>query len=351
MRKRILAVLMIVTLMMSLLTGCKTEKENNQKEDTDQKETIEIGITFDTFILERWTRDRDIFVATAQKAGAEVDVQNANGNVKKQIQQMNHFIENQVDVIVVVAVDCFSLSEVVTKARGQGIKVISYDRMIQGAKTDLYITVDNEAVGKEMGRQIKAELPEGGNVVMICGPEADTNSLDVANGFQSELKESNWKIVSQTHVKSWTPEYGFQAVNEAFQNLHEIDAVMCGNDGLASYAIQALSEQQLAGQVVVVGQDADLEACQRIVEGTQSMTVYKPIEELARMGAEYAVKLASDANIGKSELEKAEMKKTEGGENVPYYGLTPLAVTKENMDQIIIESGFHLRDEVYLNIK
>ena len=350
MKKRWLSAMIILALLSGLSSGCAAGDEEVKDTTEKQEGATKIGITFDTFVLERWTRDRDVFVATAQKLGAEVDVQNANGDVKKQIQQINRFIDEGMDVIVVVAVDCFSLKEDVERARNKGIKVISYDRLIQETTTDLYITVDNEMVGAEMAKQIKAELPQGGNVVMICGPQADTNSLDVVEGFKKELENSDLEIVSQTHVKSWTPEYGFQAVNEAFQNVQDIDAVMCGNDGLASYAIRALSEQQLAGKVVVVGQDADLEACQRIVEGTQSMTVYKPIESLARIAAECAVKLAEEESVADTVVDGMEIKKREDMNQIPYCGLTPVSVTKENMDEVIIESGFHLKDEVYLNV-
>lgn len=331
--------------MLSGLSGCAKVPKEGAKDMGEKETAVHIGITFDTFVLERWTRDRDVFVSTAQKLGAKVDVQNANGDVSKQRSQINKFIEEQMDVIVVVAVDCFRVTDLVKKARSQGIQVISYDRMVQGTVTDLYITVDNEQVGAAMAKTIKERLPNGGNVVMICGPEADTNTLDVVNGFEKELNGSNLTIVEKGFVKAWTPEYGFQAVNDAFKSVEKIDAVMCGNDGLAGYAIKALSEQQLAGTIVVTGQDADLEACQRVIEGTQAMTVYKPIEELAKQAASYAVQLANQGKLS----DITDMKSNDVGE-VPYCGLEPIAVTKDNMDEVIVRSGFHLQDEVYLNM-
>lgn len=125
---------------------------------------------------------------------------------------------------------------------------------------------------------------------------------------------------------------------------------MCGNDAIAGYAIKALSEKQMAGKVVVTGQDADLEACQRIVEGTQAMTVYKPIERLAKVAAKCAVKLAKGEQIVGKDIGENSVKTTDDGKEVPYWGLPPIAVTKENMDSVIIDLGFHLHDEVYLNV-
>lgn len=350
--KRKVAALLVIC-MLGTLSGCaSSEKESKLAKDEKEAE-VRIGITFDTFVLERWIRDRDVFVSTAEKLGASVDVQNANGDVDKQREQIKRFIEEKMDAIVIVAVNCYQLSDVVREARNADIKVISYDRLIQNAKTDLYVTVDNEIVGQKMAADIRECLPDGGNVVMICGPKEDSNSLDVANGFERELKDDKWKIIYKSNVQSWTPENGFKAVNEAFDTVSDsdsnIDAVMCGNDGLAGYAFRALSERQMAGKVIVVGQDADLEACQRIVEGTQSMTVFKPIDELAKMAAECAVKLVKGEDIGMIG-EIANNKTIENGSTVMYRGLLPIGVTKENMDSVIIDSGFHVKEEVYLNM-
>ncbi|MCF2683169.1 sugar ABC transporter substrate-binding protein [Faecalicatena contorta] len=351
MKKRCIAVVMCLVLISALCISCGQKKTQEMADENTEDQELKIGITFDTFVLERWIRDRDVFVSTAEKLGATVNVQNANGDVEKQKVQIEKFIEDEMDVIVIVAVDCYQLTEEVTKARNAGIDVISYDRMIQGCSTDLYITVDNEAVGELMAQTMIDRLPEGGNVVMLCGPQADTNSLDVVDGFKNGIQDSNLTVVKEIYVKSWTPENGFAAANEALLDAEDVDAVMCGNDGLAGYAIKALSEKQLAGKVVVVGQDADLEACQRVVEGTQTMTVYKPIERLAKVAAQCAVKMAKGETVVGEEVGRTATKRTMDGYEVPYWALPPIAVTDENMDDIIIDLGFHLRDEVYLNVE
>ena len=351
MKKRCIAVVMCLVLISALCISCGQKKTQEMADENTEDQELKIGITFDTFVLERWIRDRDVFVSTAEKLGATVNVQNANGDVEKQKVQIEKFIEDEMDVIVIVAVDCYQLTEEVTKARNAGIDVISYDRMIQGCSTDLYITVDNEAVGELMAQTMIDRLPEGGNVVMLCGPQADTNSLDVVDGFKNGIQDSNLTVVKEIYVKSWTPENGFAAANEALLDAEDVDAVMCGNDGLAGYAIKALSEKQLAGKVVVVGQDADLEACQRVVEGTQTMTVYKPIERLAKVAAQCAVKMAKGETVVGEEVGRTATRRTMDGYEVPYWALPPIAVTVENMDDIIIDLGFHLRDEVYLNVE
>lgn len=346
--KKIRVVLLIISIITLSLAGCE-ESRNEAQDAVNDDDKMKIGITFDTFVLERWIRDRQVFVSTAAELGATVDVQNANGDVEKQKEQIKKFIENEMEAIVVVAVDCYQLTDVIAEAKSKGIIVVSYDRLIQEETTDLYVTVDNRRVGEEMALEIQNKLPDGGNVVMICGPEADTNSLDVADGFKEIMEDSKWNIIYDDYVKSWAPENGTAAVTAAFNSVtdDDVDAVMCGNDGLAGYVIRALSEMQMAGSVIVVGQDADLEACQRVVEGTQSMTVYKPIEELAKTAAECTVKLIKGEKIYGLEATK----KLVNGSSVPYYPLEPIAVTKDNMDSVIIDSGFHPREEVYLNLE
>ena len=127
---------------------------------------------------------------------------------------------------------------------------------------------------------------------------------------------------------------------------------MCGNDDLASQAVKVLAENRLAGQVALVALDADLAACQRIVEGTQTMTVYKPIEQEASTAAILAVALGNGTDITSKDCEIPASETTDDGSGeIPYYKITPIAVTAENMDEVIVDGGFHSKEDVYLNVK
>lgn len=134
-------------------------------------------------------------------------------------------------------------------------------------------------------------------------------------------------------------------VEEALEEYPNVKGIMCGNDDIASQVIQVLAENQLAGQVIVVGQDGDLAACQRIVEGTQYMTAFKSIEDLARQAARYAVKMAEEGKVSSDVTDTVN----DGSYDVPAKVLEPVAVTRDNIDEVIIDGGFHRRDEVYLN--
>ena len=338
------AVLLLALLMvMSLMTGCKQRDETTRDTNVTQKK-IQIGLSFDSYVIERWQRDREVFVSTAQDLGAEVNVQNANGDLKEQISQIEYLIDKKMDVIVVVAVDSDSLSDVVDKAKEAGITVIAYDRLVKNADVDLYISFDNEKVGRLMAQALVDQVPKGGNIVTIFGPTTDYNVILAEQGFQDVMKDHELNIIYSTNAKGWLAEEAYTAVNEALDVTEDIDGILCGNDNLATQAVLALSENRLAGKVVVTGQDADLAACQRIVEGTQSMTVYKPVDKLAKAAAEYAVKMAKG--------EKIDVSATidDGSQKVPYVKLEPIAVTKDNMREVIIEGGFQKEEEVYMNV-
>ncbi len=328
-----------------LATGCSgsTEIVKEPQQQSEDSEEIQIGMAFDSFLIERWERDRDIFVSRARDLGASVNVQNANGDVQKQKDQIKYLIDKKMDVIVLVAVDSSALTKEVQEARAAGIKVVAYDRLITDAPLDLYISFDNEMVGKYMADAIIEGLPSGGDIIKINGPSKDNNVLLINKGFDREIRGHGINVVDTYYASEWKGEEAFNYLSENPAKADRADAVMCGNDSLAGQAVKYYSEKRRAGRIPIVGQDADLDACQRIVEGTQTMTVYKSIEQLAKKAAESSVSLAKGNSVaGVTDLKN-------GDYQVPYLSIAPVMVTKDNIDSVIIDSGFHLREDVYLN--
>ncbi|MBE7718228.1 MAG: sugar ABC transporter substrate-binding protein [Lacrimispora celerecrescens] len=340
--------LLVVMLCCALTAGCTNAKAETETQALTKagESPLQIGLSFDSFVIERWIRDRDVFVSTAKELGAEVNVQNANGDVNEQIEQIKYFIKKQMDVIVVVAGDCEALSDVMKKAKDAGIKTMSYDRLVRNADCDMYISFDNREVGTLMAESLVENIPEGGRIFMIQGPETDHNVAMVREGFESVIKGKNLEVVYKSNCEGWLAEHAFDYAKEALEQYPDVKGIMCGNDDLATQVFRALSEDRLAGRVCLVGQDGDLMACQRIVEGTQNMTAFKSVEEEARIAAEYALKL------GKGEpLEGIKTTINDGTYDVPSLELRPVAVTRENMDSVIIQGGFHGKEDVYLNVK
>lgn len=342
MRKIREKLIVILILCLVMLTGC-TDKDG--KEVLKEEESkIKIGLSFDSLVIERWYREQDAFVAQATELGAQVYVQNANGEVAKQIEQIQYFIKNDMDAIVVIAIDGDALTPVISKAKEAGIKVIAYDRLINNANADLYISFDNAEIGQLLTNELLENTKENGNVIAIFGPYTDNNAKIIETEFNKLVADKKINIVKRVYAKNWKSEEAFYAVSSWINQGNEVDTVFCGNDDLAGEAIRALAEKRMAGKVCVIGQDGDLSACQRVVEGTQEMTIYKDVIKMAKLAAQYAVDL-----VNHKEIEGMETI-NDGSYEIPCYLLNPIKVTKENMDEVIIKSGFHQREEVYLNI-
>lgn len=338
--KKIIVFLVFVCMSLS---GC-VHGQKDKSDLTQEKKALQIGMSFDSFVIERWQRDRDVFVSTAKELGAVVNVRNANGDVETQISQIEYFIDKKMDAIVIICIDKDQLKGVVQKAKEAGIKVVAYDRLISNADVDLFISFDNEAVGTMMAQAIVEQDLEKKKVLMIGGPLTDLNVTMVESGFCKVMDEAENEVIGNFHAAGWKPELASVYIDSNYTLLDQVDAIMCGNDSIASQVVYCLAERRLAGKVYVVGQDADLEACQRIVEGTQLMTVYKPVEKLAQKAAEYTIKL-----IQGEELEETQTI-NDGAYDVPYVALETTAVTEDNMMEVIINSGFHLKEDVYLNV-
>ncbi|WGE74922.1 D-xylose ABC transporter substrate-binding protein [Actinobacillus equuli] len=306
---------------------------------------LKIGMSIDDLRLERWQKDRDIFVKKAESLGAKVFVQSANGDATAQISQIENMLNKDIDVLVIIPFNGEVLSNVISEAKKEGVKVLAYDRLINNADIDFYVSFDNEKVGELQAQSIIEKKPEG-NYFLMGGSPVDNNAKLFRKGqmkvLQPHIDSGKIKVVGDQWVDSWLAEKALQIMENALTaNKNNIDAVVASNDATAGGAIQALSAQGLVGKVAISGQDADIAGIKRIIDGSQTMTVYKPITNLADKAAELSVALGKD--------EKVESNSTlnNGVKDVPAYLLEPVVVTKENIDTTVIKDGFHTKEAVY----
>jgi len=309
---------------------------------------IKIGLSLATLQEERWGKDRDFFREEAERLGAQVLVQAANNDDALQISQCENLLSQGVDVLVVVCHDGEAAAAIVESAHKSKVPVIAYDRLIKNCDLDLYISFDNERVGYLQAMGVLSKV-SAGNFVYIGGSPTDNNAYLVKQGsmkaLQPYIDTGKIKIVYDQFTPNWDPAIAQANMENALTMLNnKVDAVVAANDGTAGGVIQALADQKLAGKVPVSGQDADLAACQRIVEGTQTVTVYKPIKAIAYAAAQAAVKLA------KGEKVEANLSVNNGKVDVPYIALDPIPVYKENMYDVIIMDGFYTIEQVYRNV-
>ena len=307
------------------------------------KDHPEIGFCIDDLRVERWSRDRDYFVEAAKKLGATVSVQSADASEARQNAQIENLISRGVDVIVIVPFNSKTLGNVVAEARKAGIKVISYDRLILDADVDAYISFDNEKVGELQAQGVYDAQPKG-NYFLLGGAPTDNNAKMLREGQLKVLKPAidrgEIKVVGQQWVPEWSASNALRIVEDALTaNSNKIDAIVASNDGTAGGAIQALAAQHLAGKVPVSGQDADLAAVKRVMAGTQTMTVYKPIRQIASEAAKLAVQLA------KGEKPAYNAQYDNGKKKVDTILLQPVLLTKKNVD-VVVKDGFYTQTQL-----
>jgi D-xylose transport system substrate-binding protein len=313
---------------------------------------ILIGFSMGTLQEERWQRDRVEFLKRADELGATVDLEASNNDAAKQISQIEGMILKKVDVLVIAPYDAGSLAGVIAEAHKAGIKVISYDRLVTKSDADYYISFDGVKVGQYQADYIlnlfKDKMSKGKpiRIAYIGGSTTDNNALLFKSGafkeLQPKIDSGEVKIVLDKFTPNWDPENAYKNLKAYLdQSNGAIDAVVAANDGTAFGAIKALAEHKLDGKIPVSGQDAELAALQRIVAGTQSMTVYKPIPALASAGVELAIKVAKGDVIDKNAMTN------DGIKDVPSILLESVSVDKNNIDATVVKDGYYAHSDIY----
>src|SRR5215470_6534245 len=337
----------VAVLVAGLFGACSRPRAEKPAETGGKK--IRIGFSMDTLKEERWHRDRDLLVERARELGAEVLVQAANGNDALQNAQAENLLTQGVDVLLVAPHNGKTAAVIVEAAHRAGVPIIAYDRLINDADVDLYVSFDNERVGQMQAEYLVARKPKG-NYVVIGGAPTDNNALLYHQGQMKVLEpyvaRGDIRVVSDQWARDWLAVEALKIMENALTRAeNHVDAVVAANDGVAGGAIQALAEQNLAGKTLVSGQDAELSACQRIAAGTQSMTVYKPIERLAYKAAEVAVKLAR-----RQPHREATRGVSNGKKDVPSILLEPVAVDRDNLASTVIADGYQKLEDVYRDV-
>ncbi len=321
--------------------------DNEHASERPAHDTITIGfsVATDTVIIERWNKDIKVFTSTARDLGADVIMQMSAGGTQAQITQVRYLLDQNIDVLVILPHDTDMMAGVVRTALDQQIPVLSYDRLVQGVPVSAYVSFDNEEVGRLLGRALTSEVPEG-NYLIVNGSVNDNNSFHVNSGLWEIIgpyvDRGSIHIVEEVWLQEWSSDEARERVVEVLDRTRDIQAISAANDQIANAAIQVLAERRMAGDVAVVGQDADLLSSQRVVEGLQLMTVYKPIQRLAARAAEVAVGLATGAAPPPDRF----MDNGSDGP-IPFYMEMPQAVFAHNMDATIIRDGFHSAEDVY----
>ncbi len=299
---------------------------------------IKIGVSLPTQRDERWVRDAQKMKDVAKAEGIDLKMQVCDNDASKQMSQCENLIASGIDILILAPHDATSAAAIVDNAKAAGLKVISYDRLVLDSDVDLYVSFDNYEVGRLMGEYLVKRVPKG-NYVVFAGAPTDNNAKLYREGALSEIKplvdKGDIKIVSDQWITDWQPTIAMNLTQNALTaNNNKIDAIVAPNDNTAGGVIQALEQVGLSGKVLVTGQDAEDTAVDRILKGTQSMTVFKNTKEQAEDAIHAAIKMINGEDVG------ATSKVNNRKKDVPSILLKPIVVDKSNVDEVLIKSGF-----------
>ena len=310
---------------------------------------IRIGFAMDTLKEERWQRDHDAFEARCKAVNADCVITVADNKADKQANDVDNLLTRGIDVLVIAPHDATQAAVMVDKAKAQGVPVISYDRLINSDKIDLYISHQIPVVGRKIAEYALQHVPRG-NYVMVYGASTDNNAVIIRREQAAVLKDAigrgDIKVLAEDHMPDWKPELALNfAENALTRNSDNIQAFVVSNDGMAGGVVSALEKKGLAGKVLVTGQDAALDALQRIAEGKQSMTVYKPIVPLANGAVDAAIKLFRKEPLGSRPFMNENL-----GKEIPAILLEVTAVDRTNLIDTVIKDGYVTFEDVYRNV-
>jgi D-xylose transport system substrate-binding protein len=339
----------LISAALLLAAACVNPEQQTTATDTTltapKTGAVRIGFSMDTLKEERWQRDKALVEQRAKELGAVLDVQVANGDDAVQTKQADNMLAKGVDVLIVAPHNGEIAASIVEAAHRKGVPVISYDRLIRNADVDLYVSHQVEKIGELQADYALKRVPKG-NYVLIGGSPTDYNAILLRNGqmriLDPAVKRGDIKIISQQFAKEWRADEALRITEDALTRTRKnIQAIVASNDGTAGGAVSALEAAGLAGRVLVTGQDAQKDAVQRVAKGTQTMTIYKPIQPLAFSAVDAAMKLARKEPI------ETKDKINNGRKDVPAILHEPIAVDKENLDSTIIKDGYHKREDIY----
>lgn len=336
-----------------LASACVSGTQTNTgsaKKKKGPNEPVSIGFSMDTLKEERWQRDKELVEKRAKEVGATLSVQVANGDDSLQIKQAENLLTQGVDVLIVAPHNGEVAASIVEAAHRQGVPVISYDRLIRNADVDLYVSHQVVKIGEMQAKYLLDHVnKKPANFVIVGGSPTDNNALLLHQGqmniLQPAVDRGDVKIVADQYAKEWQASAALNIVENALTRANnQVDAVVASNDGTARGAVQALEGQNLAGKVLVSGQDADLASLQLILQGTQTMTVYKPIEPLANVAVDSAIKLARGEQVTTSD------KINNGLKDIPSLLLEPIAVDRSNIVSTVVKDGYQTLAKICANV-
>ena len=341
--------------------------ESSGSSSTDNKGAL-VGVLMPNKTSTRWIHDGDAVKAGLEKLGYKVQLDYANDNIPTQVQQLSNDITKGAKVLIVASIDGTALSDQLDTAGKKGVKVIAYDRLINGNKNvDYYTTFDNYKVGVDQATSLltglglvdadgkKTDKKGPFNVELFAGSADDNNATFFFNGAMATLKpyiddktiviKSGQTGFQQVATQQWDANRAKQRMQnllaKSYSSGTKVQGILSPYDGISIGIISALTGAGYGGSgtklPVITGQDAEIPSVKSIIAGQQYSTIYKDTRQLA----DESVKMANDLLTGK----KPEVNDTKSYNNkvkvVPSYLFQPVVVTKDNYKKVLVDSGYY----------
>jgi D-xylose transport system substrate-binding protein len=320
-------------------------------EATQEATKAKVGVILpDAASSARWeTADRKFLGEAFDAAGVESDIQNANGDKAKFATIADQMLNAGANVLLIVNLDSPSAAAVINKAKQQGVPVIDYDRLTLGGGAQYYVSFDNVAVGTAIGSGLVKCMQDNGKssgpVALLNGSPTDNNATLFKQGYEKAIKDAGYDIAADQSVPDWDNTKAGTIFEQMFTKAKgNFVGVAAANDGLGG-AVAAVLKREGADEIPTTGQDATDEGLQRVLLGTQCVTVYKAIKKEADAAAALAIALAKGDTAGADSQATGQVEDTETKQQVKSVLLEPQQITKENVKDVVAD-GFTTADKL-----
>jgi D-xylose transport system substrate-binding protein len=364
---RVLTTIFSIMMIAVLLAGCGGTATPAPAASAGGSGKIKVGLSFSDYATERWPVEAAQMTQLLQKDGYEVITQEADHDVKLQSDQIDNMVAQGVKGLIVIAEDGAAAATPVNKAVAAGVKVIAYDRLIKTDKISAYLSFDNVEVGKQEALGVMTALGLPGSttwtkdnpakVVLSGGSPTDNNAVLVRQGQMSVVQPYIDSCVVKVVADQWVDNWDAAKAESMMENIltaqqNKIDAVVASNDGTALGELQAMAAQGLAGKVPISGQDATADGCNSIVKGQQTVSVFKDTRLLAPKAVDMIDALIKGQTL--SGLTQYSLATLTGDKsltgNIQAVFLPVVQVTKDNVYDVVVKSGFQSYDNVYRGV-
>jgi D-xylose transport system substrate-binding protein len=324
--------------------ACGNSSDNGSSGGGGSSAAKKVGVILpDTTTSPRWEAyDRPSLKAAFDAAGIDSDIENAGGDKTKFANYCDSMINEGVQVIMIVNLDSDSGSACLKKAAAAGIKSVDYDRLTLGGGASYYVSYDNVKVGEDMGTSLEKCLTDMGktkaNIILINGAPTDNNAALFKQGYQQALKP---KVDSGTYklVGDQTGQWDADVAGKVFEQLYtqnngKIDGVVAANDTMAG-GIVARMPSGVAGKIPVTGQDASAEGLQRVLAGTQCVSIFKDTNREAKAASDVAIALINGDTAKADSMATRTVKDSVSGQDVKSVLLDPEPIYQNNVEDVI----------------